>query len=452
MDLSTLQLNTEITNKYSLVNNSFKLDKIKNAELDKYKNEPKDEINIEVGDTKQVDFLPQVKLMRWTNEVNFSVRLKDEDTINTATVSTDKDKIVWDKGNIKIESYDFTEDEGGYKFVWYLKEKPLTNKIEFTIQSKGLDFFYQPPLTEKYQNGYSEEFQREIVVNETDVYDSEGNSLVHRPDNVVGSYAVYHKSKGGMVDANGKDYKTGKAFHIYRPHIIDAEGKETWGILHIENGIYSVEIPQDFLDKAVYPIKSNDTIGYTSTGASGQELASSYDLSENYWGISGTGGTTSGAGTLDNVKYYLKGNSADTTNTKGVVYKIDGTAPDSHTRTAISSATSHDVTTSYSQFTANLGSEAVTTGTVYVPIVSVSLVSTATGNFIYLAYDIAGANPNLITSGGGGTKANSDAQFYDSPPNPFDITEVSGINFSIYATYTPSGGVLKHNLLTLGVS
>ena len=66
----------EITDKYSIVNNAFKLDEIKNPELDN-KGEPKDEINVEIGDTKQTEFYPQIKLQRWTNETNFSVRLKD---------------------------------------------------------------------------------------------------------------------------------------------------------------------------------------------------------------------------------------------------------------------------------------------------------------------------------------------------------------------------------------
>jgi len=44
----------------------------------------------------------------------------------------------------------------------------------------------------------------------------------------------------------GKEYKAGKFGHIYRPHLYDSNGLEAWGDLHIENGIYSVEIPQEF--------------------------------------------------------------------------------------------------------------------------------------------------------------------------------------------------------------
>jgi len=198
------------------------------------KSDPKDKISVIIGDDKQEDFKPQIKIERWDNEVNFSVRLKDTE-IGTEKVSTLQDKIIWDKGNIKIEYYDYPEGEGGYKMVWYLKSKPATNKVEFTIQSKGLNFYYQPELT-----------QQEI------------DDGCERPENVVGSYAVYHKTKGGLNDINGKEYKVGKAGHIYRPKLIDAEGNEAWGNLKIdaEKGTYEVEIPQDFYNNAVYPIRS----------------------------------------------------------------------------------------------------------------------------------------------------------------------------------------------------
>ena len=144
IEIDKIKLSKEITDKYSITNNAFKLDKIKNAEKDKYTGEPKDEINVEIGDTKQTEFYPQVKICRWSNETNFSVRLKDTE-YEKAKISFNKDKIVWDKDNIKIEYCDYPEGEGGYKMVWYLKSKPATNKVEFTIQSKGLGFLLPTP-------------------------------------------------------------------------------------------------------------------------------------------------------------------------------------------------------------------------------------------------------------------------------------------------------------------
>ncbi|GAJ08531.1 unnamed protein product, partial [marine sediment metagenome] len=79
-----------------------------------------------------------------------------------------------------------TQNElGGFEFEIVLKEKPATNQIVLDIQARGLRFSYQPPLT-----------QQEI------------DRGADRPDNVVGSYAVYHATK------KNNQYMTGKAFHM----------------------------------------------------------------------------------------------------------------------------------------------------------------------------------------------------------------------------------------------
>jgi len=123
------KITPEIAQKYSIQNNAFKLDKVINPAKDLYTNEPKDEINVIVGDDKVPDtFIPQVKLERWTNETNFSVRLADT-FAGQENVETIGDKIKWSKGDIDIEYYDYTQDEGGYKMVWYLKKKPQTNNV-----------------------------------------------------------------------------------------------------------------------------------------------------------------------------------------------------------------------------------------------------------------------------------------------------------------------------------
>ena len=66
---------------------------------------PKDRIEVEIGDSKQADICyPQVKIMRWDNEVNFSVRLKDTE-YDKAQVKKEGEKIKWSKGNIDIHCY-----------------------------------------------------------------------------------------------------------------------------------------------------------------------------------------------------------------------------------------------------------------------------------------------------------------------------------------------------------
>lgn len=215
------------------------------------KENSKDKIDVEIGDSKDLtQFRPQVKVMRWDNEVNFSARLvSDEDA--DEVISQDEDKIVWENGSLSANFYDIPEDEklpeGGQEFEVILKEKPKTNQVKFTLNTKGLDFFYQPELTQE-----------------------EKDQGASRPENVVGSYAVYaSENKANYV--GGKEYKCGKVGHIYRPRIEDAEGNWVWGELHIDTqkGLLTVAIPQEFLDNAVYPVRhaAGLTFGYTTTGA-----------------------------------------------------------------------------------------------------------------------------------------------------------------------------------------
>lgn len=249
--IDSKKLPKQVKAKYTIVNNSFR---------QVAKPDSRDLITVEVGDVKQPDFYPQVKINRWgtseeTNEVNFSIRLKDDD-YSESLVETEGEIIKWIKGNKEVHLYDKPDasEDGGYELEVVFNEKPASNVVEFTIQTKELDFFYQPALT-----------QEEI---------DEG---ADRPENVVGSYAVYHKTKGGMNRADGMDYKTGKAFHIYRPKVTDKDGYFTWAELNIdeENGLLSVTVPQEFLDNAVYPVIVDPTFGYTSAGGS------SVNISEN---------------------------------------------------------------------------------------------------------------------------------------------------------------------------
>jgi len=379
-----IKIPKEITDKYSIDNNTF----IRVA-----KDDPKDRIEVEIGDIKQPDFLPQVKVKRWDNEVNFSVRLSDKEK-GISKVSTLTDKITWSKGNIDIEYYNYTEGEGGHKMVWFLKEKPANTKdfkVEFTIQSKGLDFFYQPELT-----------QEEI---------DEGHI---RPENVVGSYAVYHQTKGGLNDIDGKEYKAGKFGHIYRPHLYDSNGLEAWGNLHIENGIYSVEIPQEFLDNAVYPIKSNDDFGYTgTTGTTSWNVAN--------WGAFGIGNPGK-TGTVSKISIWRPAseNSSNNDDFKGIIWKVSDS---SILANAITPATDMP----YGGGVWVDGTFAVSPSVINENYY-VGVVSEGSTKWTWL-YDTASAGD------GGYDEGNS----FTSPTSISDHTDNTK-RFSIYATYTPSGG------------
>ncbi len=206
---------------------------------------PARRIEFEIGDALQDDFLPQFKTKHWDNEVNFSARL----VTKPGTATEHDGKLAFDDGEVIARFYELdTDDEdGGFEFDVVLPTKPASNVLTWSLQHKELDFFYQPALTPE-----------EIA---------EG---AQRPEHVEGSYAVYHKTKKNNK-IGGKEYRTGKAFHIYRPFAEDAEGKRAWCELNIIDTEMTVTTPQSFLDTAVYPVRIDPTFGYTTLGASGIE-------------------------------------------------------------------------------------------------------------------------------------------------------------------------------------
>lgn len=216
--------------------------KERNTFIQTVKEDKRDYVESEIGDAKSDDFFPQVKVKRWDNEVNLSIRYKHKGE-GKETVEEKDGKVIWKKGK---EEARFYEIDGAHEFEIILDEKPESNVVEFTIQTKGLDFFYQGEPTEA-----------DIALG------------MERPENVIGSYAVYSSQKK-INYTHGKNYGVGKICHIYRPKIIDANENWVWADLTIDEkrGIMKIDIPQEFLDSAAYPVIVDPTIGYDSVGAS----------------------------------------------------------------------------------------------------------------------------------------------------------------------------------------
>lgn len=144
-------------------------------------------------------------------------------------------------------------DEKTFKWDVRFDSKPKSNVVEFEVLcSPEINFYYQDTLENEYGAFKDPQFTLEEYLKNA-----------FRPDNVIGSYAVYCDKRDNRSDAK---YFTGKLAHIYRPLCIDALGNKEWADLYIDHFVLWITIPQKFLDTAVYPVTLDPNIGYSTKG------------------------------------------------------------------------------------------------------------------------------------------------------------------------------------------
>lgn len=183
----------------------------------------------------------------------------------------------------KVYSLESTKqfELGGVEWEITLKKKPRRLTYSFPIESLNLKSYYQPALTEEFK-------QEECDLwTPTHIITKDGQEFF-RPENIVGSHAVYHRSK------RNNQYKCGKIFHLPRPHLIDVLGNKAWAEYNrnpLLDGFLSVTLPQDFLDNAVYPVVVDPTFGKNDLGASDSSGSAINKWGTNYQETNGTGGT-----------------------------------------------------------------------------------------------------------------------------------------------------------------
>ena len=319
----------EIKNKYQLEGAKVVLPaKDKNGvrvEIGGDNNEKKGLFGIKTG---AAEFVPDLKMSRWEDEVSFKIKADISDVEETdRNLKLEDGQIKFETPAVEYKFYELPADEnnpeGAYELEVIWKEKPATNKVELALENEGLNFFYQPALNEDKAQSAGMDY-----CTATECYKN-GAVMVSRPENIVGSYAVYHS--GNFVNyEGGKEYKTGKAFHIYRPLIIDAEGKKVWGEFNKDleiTGKLAITVPQDFLDKAVYPVVVDPTFGYTGVMATASTFTA-----DNIYAINPTVLAT--GGTLSKVTVYASGAAttvakmgvyADNSNYPGTAVSLDNT-------------------------------------------------------------------------------------------------------------------------------
>lgn len=353
-----------------------------------------------IGDDKSVIFVPQVKFTRWNKE-SYLI-FKYAETGFDDSISEDG-KIITDSGPQLVKMY--AEDKN-FKFIIILKEKPVSNVFTFYLDGwEDFNFWYQDTLENDWKNWGGELGTGQTL--------QEFLTTHHRPDDVIGSYAIYHKTKKHHIEGQ-TNYGTGKFNHIYRPKWVDADGNWVWAILHIENGIYTNTCPQDFLDVAKYPVKTNDTFGQTDSGASTGQAGSS----EIYASPVASPAST---GTMDTIHIDSINSNAGADITVGLYLDDGSPGPATRHNTETESIDVGAWTRGFHSF------DASNSGTV-------------TGGINY--WIAANGSVDILVGfdSEAGTNRYWDTHTYGVAwPATFTQNSSSGAQYSIYATFTPSG-------------
>lgn len=245
-----------------------------------------------IGGVDPGKFEPSLKLeteCAYADEFATEIKFIDKglwDKESDGAVSTDNNKIIFDKTEYKCEFYDLPEkQEGGHEFFLNLKKKPLSKDLTFHCITKKVIPHFQPALT------------------------TEEKKTANRPANVTGSIAFLYDGYKHNI------YGPGKQGHLEAP-LFMLPGENRYGewlinkILSIDGDKitweFQITIPDDIYNSAIWNnggLKIDPTFGYTSVGLSTSDQYGYFTFITN--------ATLSEAGTVTSINVYLNLSSDD---------------------------------------------------------------------------------------------------------------------------------------------
>jgi len=316
-----------------------------------------------------------------------------------------------DKGII-TETVDF--GDGGFKIDIILDKKPKTNEFCYTIDGyEDYDFFYQPELTQE---------------------DIDDGAI--RPEEIVGSYAVYHKTlKNHLIGSI--NYKTGKVMHIPFPYIWEVDDENTRQRaenLTYTDGQLCVVAQQDFLDKANYPVRIDPTFGYTSIGGVTLNIAdnlsapSSHRAFRNSFVVSPT---SSGNVTQLNAALFMGSGAADTLDITTFINEVDSGGTGIHDEIGSVERTSVSLSTTSAWFSFTYAGQSVSSGTDYLLGVVGDVADLAANKRASVSADSESGHTRYFET------FIDPSSYSNSKEDPWTpLTSTANFRVSIYATYT----------------
>lgn len=257
------------------------------------------------------------------------------------------------------------------------------------LDAPGARFVYQPPLT-------PEEIAEGCI----------------RPPAVVGSYAVFAADDGRKVA------------HIPRPVAVDARGERVWGTIEIAGGVSTVRFDRAALRERLHwglegiTIYGLDTFGYTSIGGSGDYLTQGirYILADSQ---------PSSGGDAESITFRTKSWSLSEGSVACALYSESASKPSGKLAEDTTGINYTHGTWDTCEFDS---SYAVAASTQYWLAIWNHVDEGAT---ICLSYD---------SGTGDSYKESTSPEAFNWPSTASPTGEGAGKVYSIYCTYTPSGG------------
>lgn len=319
----------------------------------------------------------ELRLTRWN----------DECTLNVNYARAEPADLLESRAHVKARDL--------YALDIVLKKRPGRNSWVYPLRGKGLRFSYQPPLT---------------------VEETEAGCV--RPDNVVGSYAVYHESK------KHNRYETGKFCHIYRPEAVDALGNRGWCSLHVNKKatLLTVTVPQEFLDGAIYPVMVDPDFGYTTIGSSIALIAESGPFT---WRRGSAWPMPAPGGTANYIKAFIGATvGAQTPDCTVFINQKDSVAANQHGQIATAENLACAAGPHWEEFT--LAGEVLVQAVVYILNIMADADGFSPGDEYVVCYDDNGAVASY-----------EETQNYGGPESPWVVNpEGTTRDYSIYCNYS----------------
>lgn len=395
---------------------------------------------IVIGGNNKDKFIPNLNVGYYFGggeEYYDNLNRTDKITTSKSDLRFDGSKITLIDGGDIDEIY--TDGQGRLKWDVVFESCPESMTLEWKRKcSNG--------LTAHYQDTLENDWLREPMGLSLEEY----LATHHRPDEAIGSYAIYcdkahnyikPKDKKKEIPANWKallsdgatladvninsyrEYKTGKVGHSYRPFVIDANRKKEWCVMLFVGNIVRITLPEEFMKTSKYPVRLDPTIGYSSAGASGWGHVDRIILGRYLCSTDGT----ANPGTI---YAYVTQKTSD--NIRGCVYANSGGTASGQTKLSSSES---EITIGTTPLWVN-GGITVSGG-----------FSASTDYFIgvhcdscYIGYDTGTGGYNDAEYAGTQTYTPG----INSLPETFPYTGQLSRQMSIYIDYTESGGVVAN--------